>query len=244
MNTVLLELCAESFQAALAGETGGADRIELCSALALGGVTPGAELMDTAIRSLTIPIHVLIRPREGNFEYSASEFDLMQRQVEQAKSAGARGVALGVLLPGGRVDVERSRKLTELARPMSVTFHRAFDETRNLSESLESVIETGADNLLTSGGAPDVLSGVEMIAKLFHQAGKRIQVIAGGGLRLENVVEIVRRSRVMSLHGSFSRKNGHKSPNGTLGSLEADVRQAVALLRREHFEQAATLSKT
>jgi len=243
MNTAFFELCAESFEAAAAGESGGADRIELCSDLSCGGVTPRSELMDAAFRSLTIPIHVLIRPRDGDFVYSDNEFDLMRRQVEAAKYAGASGVALGVLLPDGRVDVERTRKLVELARPMAVTFHRAFDETRDLSEALESVIATGADCLLTSGGAPDVLLGAEIIAALRRQAGERIHVIAGGGLRLENVVEIVRRTGVLSLHGSLSRRNGHSSPKDALNWLEADVRHAVALLQREHLGQSAVRSE-
>src|ERR1700728_434338 len=193
MRTLLFELCAESIEAARAAETGGADRVELCSDLGCGGVTPAQHLMAGEFRSFAIPVFVLIRPRGGNFNFSADEFELMSRQIEQARQAGASGVALGVLLPDGRVDVERTRALVELARPLAVTFHRAFDETPDLSEALERVIETGADNLLTSGGAADVLAGAESIARLQHQAGERIHIIAGGGLRLANLAELVRR---------------------------------------------------
>jgi len=247
MNTVFFELCAETLEAALAAQSGGANRVELCADLACGGITPGAELMAVTTRSLAVPVHILIRPRGGNFVFSTAEYDLMHRQVEQAKRAGASGVALGLLCADGTVDVKRSRELVELARPMDVTFHRAFDEASDLREALERVIETGADSLLTSGGAPDVLSGADFIAALRRQAGERIQLIAGGGLRLESLLETVRRSGVFSLHGSLSRKNGQSIPhtNGVtrLAALEADVRQAVTLLRREYSVQASAIAR-
>jgi copper homeostasis protein len=124
---------------------------------------------------------------------------------------------------------------------MHATFHRAFDETRDLQEALESVIQTGADSLLTSGGAADVLSGAEMIGALQRQAGARIDIIAGGGLRLESLGETVRRSGVFSLHGSLSRRNGQLTPEERFRALEADVQHAVRLLRNAHGEvNAAT----
>jgi copper homeostasis protein len=233
MRTLLFELCAETLEAARAAETGGADRVELCSDLGCGGVTPGQHLMAGEFRSFAIPVFVLIRPRGGTFNFSADEFELMRGQIEQAKQAGASGVALGVLLPDGRVDVERTRALVELARPLAVTFHRAFDETPDLSEALECVIETGADNLLTSGGAADVLTGAESIARLQRQAGERIHIIAGGGLRLANLAELVRRSETFSVHGSLIRGNGNGTNGADKALLEAHVREAVRLLRNE-----------
>jgi copper homeostasis protein len=236
MNPPFFELCSESLPYSLAGQAGGADRVELCSALHLGGITPSPEVIASAVRALSIPVYVLIRPRAGNFAYTKCEFDLMRLQIEEAKKIGARGVAIGVLSPDGLVDVARTRELVELARPLSVTFHRAFDETKNLSESLERVIDTGANDLLTSGGAADVLSGVKALSDLVRQAGNRIRIIAGGGLRLESVAEIVRQSGVRALHGSFTRKNGHDSTNGFSTALEANVRQAITLLRDEYKE--------
>lgn len=232
MRNLLFELCAETLEAARAAEAGGADRVELCTELGCGGVTPGP-LLGTDFRSFAIPVYLLIRPRAGNFVFSADEFKLMRRQIEQAKLAGASGAAVGVLLADGRVDVERTRALVELARPMAVTFHRAFDETPDLSEALERVIETGADSLLTSGGAADVLTGAESIARLQRQAGERIHIIAGGGLRLENLAELVRRSETFSLHGSLIRSNGKATQGAFAARLEADVREAVRLLRHE-----------
>jgi copper homeostasis protein len=250
MKTFLFEVCAESVEAAQAAEAGGADRIELCSQLPIGGVTPEIELTAAAIRAVSIPIHVLIRPRGGDFAFSAAEFDLMRRQIELAKQAGAAGVAVGVLLRDGRVDIERTRELVKLGRPMSVTFHRAFDEATDLAESLDAVIETGADCLLTSGGAQDVLAGAESIGQLRRQAGERLAVMAGGGLRLNNLLEVVRRTGVSHLHGSLTRPrlmhstmeaneaNGNNATGRHIavsGSamLEADVRESVRLLKDE-----------
>ncbi|MDE3186464.1 MAG: copper homeostasis protein CutC [Acidobacteriota bacterium] len=239
MKTLRFELCVESLESARIAEAGGADRIELCSKLWIGGVTPPLDLIADCVRLLTIPVRVLIRPRGGDFCYAAEEFDRMRRQIEEAKQAGAAGIAVGVLLPDGRVDLARSRELVELARPMGVTFHRAFDETPQMDEALEDVIATGADCLLTSGGAADVVAGAEAIARLHRLAGRRLDVMAGGGLRLDNLMDVVRRTGVTSLHGSLIRRdarsgsslprNGDRAP-----VLEADVREAVLLFHQAH----------
>jgi copper homeostasis protein len=236
MKTFLFEVCAEGVEAAQAAESGGADRIELCSQLPTGGITPEIELTRAAIRAVSIPVHVLIRPRSGDFCYSKEEFALVKRQIEEARQAGAAGVAVGVLLPDGRVDVERTRELVSLGRPMSVTFHRAFDTASDLSEALEAVIETGADCLLTSGGAADVMAGAESIARLRTQAGDRLAIMAGGGLRLSNLVEVVRRTGAHYLHGSMTRWRDAAADGATsiaMSGLEADVRESVRLLRDE-----------
>ncbi|HEY3706659.1 MAG TPA: copper homeostasis protein CutC [Terracidiphilus sp.] len=222
------ELCAPTLAAAVAADRGGADRIELCAELPLGGITPGHTLLASVLASVSIPVHVLIRPRAGDFVFTSEEFAHMRRQVGAAKAAGAHGVAVGVLLPEGGVDVKRSRELAELARPMKVTFHRAFDVTPDLNEALDAVIETGADYLLTSGGAADVATGAASIARIRTQAASRLEVMAGGGLRLSNLREVVRRAGVSCLHGSLSTPvNGH--PRET-DRLEQDVREAVRLL--------------
>ena len=244
MTNAFFELCAESREAACAAETGGADRIELCSELRRGGLTPHEELIAASVRALSIPVYVLIRPRSGSFVFSAEELARMRRQIAAAKQAGASGVAVGVLREDGRVDVERTRELVELARPMAATFHRAFDETPDLCESLERVIETGAEGLLTSGGAKEVLGGAESISALQRRAGDRIRIIAGGGLKLETLTEVVRRSGVFCLHGSLQRRNGRYAAEenpaaGEMAVLEADVREAVRLLRREVNERNA-----
>ncbi len=241
MNPVFFELCVETLDAVHAAEAGGADRIELCSALDGGGMTPAAELATGNFRTLSVPVYVLIRPRGGDFCFSRDEFDVMRQQIEQAKAAGASGIAVGVLLEDGRVDVKRTRELVELARPLAVTFHRAFDESPDLREALEDVIETGADGLLTSGGEADVLRGAEVIGGLKSQAGERIQIIAGGGLRLESLVEVVRRAGVYSLHGSLTRKNGNHARGKNGHVLESDVREAIRLLNAEYRTATAPM---
>jgi copper homeostasis protein len=239
MKAFLFELCAETLQAAQAAELGGADRIELCERLDIGGVTPGEKLISATIQALSIPVHVLIRPRGGDFAYSAAEFDQIRQQIQWVRQAGAAGVALGVLLADGRVDEVRSRELVELARPMKVTFHRAFDRTPDMAAALEGVIATGADCLLTSGGAPNVLAGVKQLKTLVKQAGDRIQIMAGGGLRLASMAEVLEQTGLRCLHGSLTRRAGDGPPESGHGRtaaeiLVADVRTAVGLMQG-HF---------
>lgn len=226
-----LEACVTSLETAAAAERGGADRVELCVDLSCGGVTPPDELVVRVVRELSIPVHVLIRARPGSFVYSAREMKHMRRQIEFARKAGAAGVVLGVLGDGGGVDVPTTRALVEAARPMRVTFHRAFDETADPSAALEAVIETGADWLLTSGGAPDVLVGAEEIGRLRRQAEGRLQVMAGGGLRLDNLAEVVRRSGAEWLHGSFTWREGSDGNAPEAELVERRVREAVGLVR-------------
>jgi copper homeostasis protein len=248
-KALLFELCADSLEAAKTAEAGGADRIELCAELAIDGVTPGDGLLAATLDAVSIPVHVLIRPRGGDFVYSEAEIALMRCQIQHAKTAGAAGVAIGVLRHDGRVDVECTGELAALARPMKVTFHRAFDETLNLAEALEDVILTGADCLLTSGGAANVLEGAEQIGRLQVQAGDRLEVMAGGGLKLSNLSEVVRRSRVTCLHGSLSRTrsassqrsdkpNSGKQAVAARSVFEEDVREALRLLQQECLEPA------
>lgn len=234
---LFFELCAESAEAALAGQEGGADRVELCAGLASGGITPPRDHMKAVLRALRIPVTVLIRPRYGDFVFSASEFDQMCRQIDEAREAGAAAVAVGVLLAGGNVDLPRTRKLVELARPMQVTFHRAFDEAPDLAVALEDVIASGADCLLTSGGRGGVLVGAAEISRLREQAGKRLRIMAGGGLRMENLTEVVHRSGVTMLHSSLTRTNGtgpHSNGGEHSGPIDrsvlaVDVRRAIRL---------------
>jgi len=229
MKTFFFELCAETLEAAKAGSEGGADRIELCSHLELGGLTPSPALLNATMQAVSVPVFVLIRPRSGNFVYSDAEFTLMGAQIEEARRAGAVGVVIGVLLPNGHIDIERSRRLVKLARPMQVTFHRAFDETPDLFEALEDVVATGADCLLTSGGKAAVLHGADVIARLARQAGDRIEIMAGGGLRLKSLAEVARRSGVTSLHGSLL---SHPcEPMSSLKTLSSDVRLVKEIMK-------------
>ena len=248
MNSLVFELCIETLEAGRAAEAGGANQVELCAGLFCGGITPPPELAAAVVRTLSIPVSVLIRPRHGNFAFSREEYGLMRRQLGEARDSGAAAVALGVLLPDRRIDVARTRALVELARPMRVTFHRAFDEAPDLFAALDDVIAAGADCLLTSGGQPDVVAGAATIARLCERAPKRFRIMAGGGLRLGNLAEVVQRSGVTMLHGSLTRANGsgpHRIGDGhpadkEMRVLADDVREAIRLFH-ESF-QARTIS--
>lgn len=197
---VLIEVCVDSVASALAAERGGAQRIELCSDLLEGGVTPSLGLLAVVRSEISIGVHPIIRPRPGDFCYSDAEFEIMRRDIELAKSEGADGVVLGILKTNGRVDVERTRALIELARPLSVTFHRAFDVSANLAEAFEDVCTTGADRLLTSGGEQECLQGVDTVARLVQASRGRIMIMAGGRIGIKNAPHIIDQSGVAEIH--------------------------------------------
>jgi copper homeostasis protein len=229
MREMIFELCAETIDACLAARDGGAHRIELCSGLSEGGITPSHGLIQEAVERSGLPVHVLVRPRGGDFVYSASEVDVMRRDILHAKELGAAGVVLGILQPDGRVDVEAAKALVQLARPMEVTFHRAFDATRLLTEALEEVIATGADRILTSGGQRNVVAGSAALAELVEQAGNRIAIAVGGGLRLQNAASLARVTQARHFHGSLRRRLKHSASSADAGaeSMQAGSRYVV-----------------
>ncbi|HEY2040134.1 MAG TPA: copper homeostasis protein CutC [Edaphobacter sp.] len=201
-RAITFELCAETLQACFVAKEGGANRIELCSALSEDGLTPSHGLIRAAVEHSGLPIHVLLRPRSGNFLYSDEEFALMQDDLQHARSLGAKGFALGILLPDATIDVERTRKLVELASPLEVTFHRAFDLVPSLNQALEDVIASGCGRVLTSGGERDVVTGAVKLANLVEQAGDRVDVAVGGGLRITNAATIAQITGATHFHGS------------------------------------------
>jgi copper homeostasis protein len=199
---VTLEICADSVESALAAQSGGAHRIELCSNLLEGGVTPSAGLISTVRHKLDIDLYVMIRPRGGDFCYTAVEFGTMEKDVLMAKQLGANGVVLGILQENGDIDIARTRCLVEMARPLTTTFHRAFDMSRELSKSLEDVVKTGADRVLTSGGEQKVEDGLLTITELVQAADQRISVMVGGGITQSNVHRIIEATGVREIHAS------------------------------------------
>jgi copper homeostasis protein len=201
---LLLEITVESLDSALAAERGGADRIELCSELAVGGITPNVAAMRKVHDEVEIPIFPIIRPRAGNFVYSDKEFAAMKRDISTARDLGMDGFALGILRPDGSVDVERTAELVDWARPLEVTFHRAFDETADLFRALEDVLETGATRILTSGGAANAMDGVETLHKLIEAARDRIIIMPGVGLYAANIAKIVAGTGASEFHSGLS----------------------------------------
>ena len=200
----LVEVCIDSVESAVAAAAGGADRLEVCSALGEGGLTPTAGLMDVVRARVQIPLAVMIRPRAGDFCYSDDEFEVMRRDLVRLKEQGADMVVFGLLTPDGAVDVARTRDLMALARPLPVTFHRAFDMTRDPRAALETLIELGCERVLTSGQEKSVLEGLELIAELVRQAGSRIRVVPGGGITERNLPRILRECNAREFHVSAS----------------------------------------
>jgi copper homeostasis protein len=203
-NPVLIEVCVDSAASAVAAERGGAARVELCSDLLEGGVTPSAGLIAAVRNRISIGLQVIVRPRGGDFFYDADEMEIMKRDIETCKNLGAEGVVLGLLDREGHVDVEQTRQLVELARPLNVTFHRAFDMSADLFRALEDVCATGADRLLTSGGEQKCLQGAGTITQLVQVARGRIVIMAGGGIGEDDVAAIIERTGVSEIHVGLS----------------------------------------
>lgn len=197
---VLVEACVDAIDAAMEAEWGGADRIELSGELLQGGVTPSHGLIEAVWDQISVPLFVLIRPRTGDFLYTADELDVMERDIRIARSLHVDGIVAGALTTDGDVDVGAMRCIIDAARPMEVTFHRAFDFTRDQDAALDALLELDVDRVLTSGGAPTAVQGAENLARLNLRAGTDLAVMAGGGITSTNVAEVVRRSGVREVH--------------------------------------------
>jgi copper homeostasis protein len=202
-SPALLEIVAYSYASALEAQRGGAHRIELCENCAEGGTTPSLGTIE-AVRALPgLKLHVMIRPRGGDFHYTEAEFKIMLRDITAAKQAGADGVVFGVLSPDGTVDQARLKTLVQASQGMSTTFHRAFDWAVDPVAALDAVLATGCQRVLTSGQASQALAGAPLIAKLVQQAGTRGIIMAGGGVGPQNALEIMQRTGVRELHASL-----------------------------------------
>lgn len=198
-NRLVIEVCVDSVESAMAAEQGGADRVELCDNLMEGGTTPSAGTIALARKNLQLGLQVMIRPRGGDFCYSDIEFEIMQHDIKAAKDLGADGIVFGILRPDGAIDVERSATLVEMSRPLNVTFHRAFDVSHDAYQSLEDLIALGVDRVLTSGQAFSVLEGLDLITELVQIAGERMIIMPGGGTE-RNVQKVISQSGVKEIH--------------------------------------------
>ena len=209
---ILVEVVVDSVESAVAAESGGAGRVELCANLAEGGTTPSAGMIAESRERIDIPLYVMIRPRGGDFLYSDAEIDVMRRDIRQAKSLGADGVVLGLLLPDGTVDTVRTARLVRQARPLDVTFHRAIDVCRDPLEAIDKLAAIGVDRVLTSGQAPSARAGARTIARMVTHAGNRLAILAGGKIDEKNAAAIVERTGVRDVHvrGAKQVRSGMK----------------------------------
>jgi copper homeostasis protein len=242
----LLEVIATSVESAVAAERGGAARVELCSNMLEGGVTPSAGLIARVRARISIGLQVMVRPRGGDFCFTHEEFAVLEHDVLTARQLKADGVVLGLLHPDGTVDKKRTRLLVEAARPLSVTFHRAIDMSCDLPRALEDVIEAGADRILTSGGERNAELGAPAIRALVQAARSRVVIMAAGGIRAHNVRRLVEATGVPEVHAGLEetapspmRYRNEKISMGTPGdreflrlvSREETVRSVVEALR-------------
>lgn len=199
---MLVEICANSVQSAINAAKGGAKRIELCQNLNEDGTTPSFGDIAFCAEHLPLKTMVLLRPRPGNFLYSESEYEVLKKDLEICRKLAVEGIVTGFLAENGNIDIRRTAEIVELAKPLEVTFHRAFDSCRNWREALEQIIDCGCKRLLTSGQHPTAAEGIEILAEIKQQAGNRIKVMAGSGINYKNAVSIVKATGVDEIHAS------------------------------------------
>lgn len=222
----MLEICIDSVASARAAALGGADRVELCANLPEGGTTPSAGMIRAVRSAFPGGVMVIIRPRGHDFLYSEDEMDVMLHDIGIARESGANGVVIGCLTPEGRVDAEKCKRLAAAAGPLDITFHRAFDMTRDLGEALEDIVDLGVKRILTSGGQPDVPSGAAIITGLVRQSSNRASIMPGGGVTEKNLAQLVQATGVREIHLSARHavRSGMKfqNKNCSMGTFTKD----------------------
>lgn len=237
---MICEICIDSVAGVRAAEAAGAARVELCADLLEGGITPSLGMMRRARQAGSIGLHVIIRPRGGDFLFDGDEYASMEADIDTAKAEGANGVVIGLLGADGLIDVPRTRELVARARPLAVTFHRAFDMTPDAFEALESLIELGIERVLTSGQEATVLEGLPLLTQLIARAMGRIIVMPGGGITARNVERIVAAANPKEIHfaaletapSAMQMRRGHVFMGGELRPPEFDRPQtSLAAIR-------------
>jgi len=206
-----LEIACFNFQSAVNAQLGGADRIELCENQHLGGTTPSIELLQQVRKEISIDFRVMIRNRGGNFLYTDEEFEIMKQDIIRFKKLGVNGFVFGMLDAKNEIDVERNKILVQQASPLKCTFHKAFDEVDNATESLEKIIDCGFDTLLTSGKKQNALDGSQLISDLIKQSNNRISIMPGGGVRSENILDLKIKTQPNYFHSSALRSGSEIS---------------------------------
>ncbi len=227
-SSILLEVSVETAQAAVAAERGGAQRIELCAQLNVGGLTPSEKLVRLTRESVRVPIFAMIRPRPDDFVYSQEELSQMRRDIVAVQRLGMDGIVLGILTRERHVDINRTRELVIAAQPLPVTFHRAFDDVADVNAALDDVIETGAARILTSGGAASAAAGIENVARLVAAAGQRVLILPGGGINASNALHVARQSGAREIHSGLGSVLAYGQEDHKL--FESAVRALAAQL--------------
>ena len=213
-----LEICVDSVESSLNAQLAGAHRVELCDNLLEGGTTPSYGTITSVRSNIDISLHVIIRPRGGDFLYTDTEYDIMRRDIEICGEAGVDGIVTGILTSDGKVDTLRIARLAEIAYPMSVTFHRAFDMCSDPFKSLEDIINSGAKRLLTSGQQNKAIDGSELIRELIRQAEGRIIIMPGGGLDENNISELAKKTGASEFH-----LTGRKTVKSDMSFIKSDI---------------------
>ena len=221
MPNILLEICCGSIDDAIESEKGGADRVELCSALFLGGLTPSIGTIQEAKSQLKIPIVVMVRPRGGGFCYTDAEFATMEHDTVAAIEAGADGIVFGILQPDGRIDRQRTQQIRKLIGDKQAVFHRAFDVVPDPFVALEELIDLGITRVLTSGQKDSVPQGIDLIRTLVQRAGNRIEILPGGGIQAYQVREVADKTGCKQIHLTAWKTakdlSTHANPEVTFG---------------------------
>lgn len=246
MKEHILEICVDSVESALAAERGGADRLELCQNLVIGGTTPGPKLLEAVKGQIHIPIHVLIRPRFGDFCYTEYEMEQMKEEVQMFHELGADGIVIGILSPNGSLNCSGMEKLIGEKGDMSVTLHRAFDVCKDPIQTLREAEKLGVRTILTSGQQDTCQKGVELLKRLQREGGDKICIMAGGGVTPENIEELYCKTKIKVYHMSakieMESTMTYRNPDVHMGMADVNeysifrtsqekVRQAAEVLR-------------
>lgn len=226
-----IEICVEGIDGLVAAQQAGADRVELCASLLEGGLTPSMGVVREALRIATIPFHVIVRPRGGDFLYSELDFRSMLEDVKALREIGVVGVVIGCLTADGRIDEARTKALVDAARPMTVTCHRAFDMTRDYREAIEALIRCGVDRVLTSGQRDTALEGIEILKDTVALADGRIVVMGCGALDVDNIAKVRCATGVDEMHfaalktikSGMEFRNPHVGMGGTAIEREYEI---------------------
>ncbi|WP_443938931.1 copper homeostasis protein CutC [Pedobacter sp. MW01-1-1] len=232
----MLEICANGYESALAAQNGGANRVELCDNLAEGGTTPSYAQIALAKKNLQIEIWPIIRPRGGDFLYSDVEFELMKEDIKICKALQCDGVVIGILKADGCIDKERCAALVELAKPMPVSFHRAFDMTNNLEKALEDLIDLNITRVLSSGAAASALEGAATLRKLVEHARGRITIMPGAGINAENIKKLKELTGASDFHASakefVASKMEFRNASSKMGSIEDEYQYELSSVNK------------